>query len=242
MSTPQPPLGDLPRQVPPAKDAATDGFGAHDLLDDAEKKVDDIEMIGEEEAAGLRKPGVSPISPAMRYLHASRTIHQLTTDRNRAVGIYLAVAGLLWTASAAVMNAHDDPGYIIPLSTVKRWCLPFTFGVLEVLAVFIAFLLIRTRIGLIYEVAKMNVLLGLPIGRVKRINPLSIFFILQAMVSLGGGVSASLLAAQLLWLAEAAHPAVWSTATGAVVCVSLMVLYVVTVKHTTSDEKLQSGG
>ena len=140
------------------------------------------------------------------------------------------------------MNAHDDPGYIIPLSTVKRWCLPFTFGVLAVLAVFIAFLLIRTRIGLIYEVAKMNVLLGLPVGRVKRINPLSIFFILQALVSLGGGVSASLFAAQLLWLGDVAHPAIWSAILGALVCGGLMVLYVLTVKHTTSDEKLQSGG
>ena len=242
MSTPQPPLGDLPRQVPPTKDTATDGFSVHELVDDAEKKADEIEMIGEEEAAGFRKPGGSAISPAMRYLHASRTIHQLTTDRNRAVAIYLAVAGLLWTASAAVMNAHDDPGYIIPLSTVKRWAMPFTFGVLAVLAVFIAFLLIRTRIGLIYEVAKMNVLLGLPVGRVKRINPLSIFFILQAMVSLGGGVSASLFAAQLLWLANVAHPAIWSTIVGALVFVGLMVLYVLTVKHTTSDEKLQSGG
>ena len=35
------------------------------------------------------------ITPGMRYLHSSRTIHQLVTDRNRAVGIYLAVASLL---------------------------------------------------------------------------------------------------------------------------------------------------
>src|SRR5438093_3755051 len=231
MSTQQPPLGDLPRQVPPTKDTATDGFSVHDLVDDAEKKADEIEMIGEEEAAGFRKPGGSAISPAMRYLHASRTIHQLTTDRNRAVAIFLAVATLLWTASAAVMNAHDDPGYIIPLSTVKRWCLPFTFGVLTVLAVFVGFLLIRTRVGLIYEVAKMNTLLGLPVGRVKRVQPLSIFFIMQAMVSLGGGCSAGLLTAQLLWLADVAHPAILSTVIGAVVCVGLMVLYVATVQR-----------
>src|ERR1700722_15910283 len=202
MSSVRPDLADLARHVPPIDGNTTSGLDVKALSEDAENKIDQIELIGEEEAAGFRPPGVSQVSAGMRYLHASRTIHQLVTDRNRAVGIFLAVAGLLWTASAAAMNAQDDPAYIIPLSTVKRWCLPFTFGVLTVLAVFVAFLLIRTRVGLIYEVAKMNVLLGLPIGRVKRIQPLSIFFIMQAMVSLGGGCSAGLLAAQLLWLAE----------------------------------------
>src|SRR5262249_51238284 len=155
---------------------------------------DQIEMLGEEEAAGMRL-GASQVTPGMRYLHSSRTIHQLVSDRNRAVGIFLAVATLLWTASAAVMNARRDPGYISPRSTVKRWCMPFTFGVMTVLAVFVAFLLVRTRVGLIFEVAKMNALLGLPIGRVRRLSPLSIFFIMQAMISLAGGCSAGLLAA-----------------------------------------------
>ena len=89
--------------------------------------------------------------------------------------------------------------------------------------------------------AKMNVLLGLPIGRVKRINPLSIFFIMQAMISVAGGCSAGLLTAQLLWLTEIPHPAIVATVVGTVVCAALVVLYVVTVKHTTSDEKLQGG-
>ncbi|HYV39045.1 MAG TPA: hypothetical protein VE988_25390 [Gemmataceae bacterium] len=241
MSTPQSPLDDLARQLRPKDISETSGFDAKELLEDTEKKIDQIEMLGEEEAAGFRPPAVSQISPGMRFLHSSRTIHQLVTDRNRAVGIFLAVAGLLWTASAAAMNAHDDPGYIIPLSTVKRWCMPFTFAVMTVLAVFVAFLLIRTRVGLIYEVAKMNVLLGLPIGRVKRIQPLSIFFIMQAMVSLGGGCSAGLLAAQLLWLNDVGHPAILATLIGAAVSIGLMVLYVLTVKHITSDDKLEKG-
>ena len=77
---------------------------------------------------------------------------------------------------------------------------------LVLFAVFSALLLVRTRVGLIYEVAKMNVLLGLPIGRVKRINPLSIFFLMQSMVSLAGGVSAALFGLHLLALAGLENP------------------------------------
>jgi hypothetical protein len=220
--------------------ASTDGLDAKDITGDAERRIDAIEMIGEEEAAGLRPQGVSQVTPAMRYLHCSRTIHQLVGDRNRAVGIFLAVATLLWTASAAVMNAHDNANYLVPLDVVKRWCLPFTFAVLTVLAVFMAFLLIRTRVGLIYEVAKMNVLLGLPIGRVKRVQPFSIFFIMHAMISLAGGASAGLLASQLLW-GHTDHPAIFSVLIALVVSAALLVLYVVVVKHTTSDEKLEKG-
>jgi hypothetical protein len=232
-------LTDVTRQVP-SSDSHLDGFDVKELAEDAEKKIDQIEMIGEETAAGFR-PSASQISPGMRYLHSSRTIHQLVGDRNRAVGIFLAVATVLWTASAAVMNAHDDPAYIIPLSTVKRWCMPLTFAVLTVLAIFMSLLLTRTRVGLIYEVAKMNVLLGLPVGRVKRIQPFSIFFIMQALISLAGGCSAALLTAQLLWLAEMGRPGLIAFVVGAAVCAALMLLYVGVVKHTTSDEKLQSG-
>lgn len=234
MTTPNAELKEIVALVPPPGAAGTDGFDAKEIMEGTEKAVDQIEMIGEEEAAGLRRGG-SQVSAGMRYLHSSRTIHQLVTDRNRAVGIFLAVAGLLWTASAAVLNAHDEPHYIIPLATVKRWCMPFTFGVMTVLALFVAFLLIRTRVGLIYEVAKMNVLLGLPVGRVRRLSPLSIFFIMQVMVSLAGGCSAGLLAAHLLRLAEVEHPAILSTLIGAVVCVGLVALYIVTVERTTSD-------
>src|SRR5436309_13534458 len=84
--------------VKPPSMSQTDGFqGLDPVYDPAEKRVDEIEMIGEEEAAGFTAAPDSPISPAMRYLHISRTIHQLVTDRNRAVGVYLAVASLLWT-------------------------------------------------------------------------------------------------------------------------------------------------
>src|SRR5688572_21057370 len=116
----------------------------------SEKIVDAIEMIGEEAAAGWT-PKPSDVSAGMRYLHASRTIHQLVTDRNRAVGIYLAVASLLVTASSVVMNARPTGHLIIPFEEIQTWCLPLTFGILTVLAVLIAFLLIRTRVGLIYE-------------------------------------------------------------------------------------------
>src|SRR5436305_10260532 len=89
------------------------------------------------------------VSAGMRYLHCSRTIHELVTDRNRAVGLFLGVASLLITASSALVNATERGELIIPLVLIQRWCLPITFGVLTVLALFVAFLLIRTRAGLI---------------------------------------------------------------------------------------------
>src|ERR1051325_4915023 len=96
---------DLPRDL-----AHTSGFSATDVLDDqVEKKVDEIEMIGEEQAAGSPPPPGQPeVTPGMRYLPSSRTIHQLVTDRNRAVGIYLAVASLLVPASSALLNAKPQ--------------------------------------------------------------------------------------------------------------------------------------
>jgi hypothetical protein len=51
----------------------------------------------------------------MRYLHISRTIHQLVTDRNRVVGLYLAVPSLLYTASWAVLNAKPGVQLIAPM-------------------------------------------------------------------------------------------------------------------------------
>ena len=42
----------------------------------SERLVDAIEMIGEEQAAGL-KPSPDTVTAGMRYLHCSRTIHQL---------------------------------------------------------------------------------------------------------------------------------------------------------------------
>jgi hypothetical protein len=130
------------------------------------------------------------------------------------------------------------------VATIRRWVFPVTFGVLTVLSVFIAFLLIRTRIGLIYEVAKMNALLGLPVGRVQRINPLSIFFIMQAIISLAGGCCAGLLTVFLAhWYnPHVEHAVLWGVIVGAVITVGLMILYVATVNYTTSDERLQQTG
>lgn len=207
----------------------------------SEKVVDAIEMIGEEQAAGLGRTGPSQVTPAMRYLHCSRTIHQLVTDRNRAVGIYLAVASLLLTASSALYHAQPRGDLILPLETVQRWCLPLTFATLAVLAVLSALLLIRTRVGLIYEVAKMNALLGLPVGRVSRFSPLSVFFILQAIVSLAGGLASGLFSVYMLKLAdpEAGNVALIAVLIGAGITLALMALYIATVTWTTADHRLQ---
>lgn len=234
--------------VPPAKKsepAHGDGFSDVDALDlQIEKKIDAIEMLGEEEAAGLAAPGTTDVTSGMRYLHCSRTIHQLVTDRNRAVGIYLAVASLLWTASSAILNARAENlrHLIVPIETVQRWCLPATFAALTVLALFAGFLLIRTRIGLIYEVAKMNLLLHLPLGRVKRVNPLSIFFIMHLLISVAGGCSGTLFV--LYVLVARGWPSSWGTlgwsaVVGVVITVVLVLLYIITVRYTTADEKLQ---
>lgn len=251
MSNPSPPSGGSPAvaaQSPPPKTSQTEGlFGVTSLDEQTEKRIDEIEMIGEEEAASLRPAGHSEINAGMRYLHCSRTIHQLVTDRNRAVGIYLAVASLLWTASSAILNAQESQNemLMVPLGAIKRWCIPATAGLLAVLAIFVGLLLIRTRIGLIYEVAKMNVLLGLPIGRVKRIGVLSIFFIMHALISLAGGCSAAVLAYHWLLNPERRAPSldppilIWSILIGVIVSGTLLTLYVVTVLYTTADKKLQ---
>ena len=207
----------------------------------SEKLVDAIEMIGEEQAGGLRPPP-EKITAGMRYLHCSRTIHQLVTDRNRAVGIYLGVASLLMTASGAIMNANPTGKMLVPFDLIKQWCLPTTFAVLTVLALLMAFLLIRTRVGMIYEVAKMNALLGLPLGRVSHLNPLSIFFILQAIISLAGGLAAALFTVHVIYWNDdhPRHAGIWGVIAGAVFTVSLVALYAITVKVTTSDERLSS--
>jgi hypothetical protein len=249
---PNPPQSPTPppavaTQGPPPQTSQTEGlFGVASMDEQTEQRIDAIEMIGEEEAAGFRPPH-SEVSAGMRYLHCSRTIHQLVTDRNRAVGIFLAVASLLWTASSQILNAQESQNETlhVPLGLIKRWCIPATAGTLTVLALFVGFLLIRTRIGLIYEVAKMNVLLGLPVGRVKRIGVLSIFFIMHALISLAGGCSAAVLAYFLLINPDRRSPTlepsvlIWSILIGVLFTGVLIVLYVVTVVQTTADKKLQ---
>ena len=238
MSTPAPAA---PLPPPPSEHRAND-VAAPSLLDDlTEKRLDEIEMIGEEQAANLPPPGQSGVTPGMRYLHSSRTIHQLVTDRNRAVGIYLAVASLLYTASTALLNAKPAPDsdLLVPIELLQRWCLPVTFGVLTVLALFVGLLLVRTRVGLIYEVAKMNVLLGLPSGRVQRLNILSIFFLMHLLISTAGGLSAALFAFHLLYRTSDRAP-LYSVLIGVGVGVLLVVLYVGMVWYTTTDKKLQA--
>ncbi len=106
-----------------------------------------------------------------RYLHSSRTIHQLdhrppTTGPSAFIS---AVASLLYTASTALLNAEARARFRPPRAhrgVASGWCLPVTFGVLTVLALFVGLLLVRTASASLCEVAKMNVLLGLPGGRV----------------------------------------------------------------------------
>ncbi len=246
MSHPQPiqpsEVTELAKEVPPPA-AGIDSLDVKTSEGFSEKLVDAIEMLGEETAAGFR-PAPSEVTAGMRYLHCSRTIHQLVTDRNRAVGIYLAVASLLLTACGALLNARPEGDLIVPVHEIQRWCLPITFGTLAVLALFVAFLLIRTRVGLIYEVAKMNALLGLPLGRVKRLGFLGIFFIMHALVSLAGGSCAALFTIFMFRLGnpEAGHAAVPSLLIGVVLFLLLLLLYIVTVCCTTSDQRLQSAG
>jgi hypothetical protein len=177
----------------------------------------------------------------MRYLHSSRTINQLVIDRNRCVTIYLAVASLLWTATGAMLNAKNADTLIVPLGDIQRWCIPFTSATLTILAVLVALLLVRIRVGLIYEVAKMNVLLGLPVGRVKRLNPLSVFFIMYLLICLGGGSMAAVFAYQMLRLAGVAFlPELLASGVGVAVFAALLALFVGAVRYLTADPVLLS--
>jgi hypothetical protein len=164
-----------------------------------DRRLAEIEMLGEETAIGWKPDAHQPIAPEVRFLHVSRTIHQLVTDRNRSVGIFLAVASILVAAATGLLNVKSEVAPIIPLRVVQYWCLPVTFAALAVLAVFISFLLVRARIGLIYEVAKLNALLGLHTKRVERVNPLSIFYIMHLLVVVLGGASAGLATAMIVY-------------------------------------------
>lgn len=198
--TAKPPETD-PGLEPGVKDHI-DGFSL-DVAEDSEvdKRLAEIELAGEEVAAGWKPAAHRPLSPEVRYLHVSRTIHQLIVDRNRSVGIFLFVASLLVGASTALLNAPERVRPIVPLDVLQYICFPITFGTLAIIGAFMSLILIRTRIGLIYEVSKMNALLGLPTTRVKRVNPLSIFFLMHGLVVLLGGASAGALAWMLAYRA-----------------------------------------
>ncbi|MCI0379084.1 MAG: hypothetical protein L0215_15860 [Gemmataceae bacterium] len=234
-------VANIAQQLPDVQKAAKDSFDVKTSEGYSEQVVDAIEMIGEETAARLPAARDDGVTPGMRYLHCSRTIHQLVTDRNRAVGLFLGVASLLVTASSALINASPRENMIVPLAEIQRWSFPITFGVLTVMAVLTAFLLIRTRVGLIYEVAKMNALLGLPVGRVKRIAPLSVFFIMQLVISLAGGACGSLFAVHMIYLGNPEPGSVaWPAALiGLGITAGLMLLYVLSVNHITSDKRLE---
>lgn len=205
-----------------------------------DQKLAQIEMAGEEVAAGWKPEPHQRLSPEVRYLHVSRTIHQLITDRNRAVGIYLGVASLMFAASTALLNAPSRVEPIIPLKAIQYWCLPVTFGVLTILAVLVSLLLIRTRIGLIYEVTKMNTLLGLPSQRVERVNPLSIFYIMHLIVLFFGGASAGLMAGMLAYHRGAHDGVALGTGIGAGLTffVAFQAAYYLTILRATSETKL----
>jgi hypothetical protein len=239
-ATPAPPAASPPLD-PRSRDhgeGLKDDLSGEDPLD---QRLAEVEMAGEEVAAGWKPAPHSPLAAEVRYLHVSRTIHQLITDRNRSVGIFLGVASLLFAASSALLNARADVVPIIPLASIQYWCLPVTFGTLAVIGVFNSLLLIRARIGLIYEVTKMNMLLGLPTRRVDRVNPLSIFYLMHLLVVVLGGASAGLTIGML----EHARgkPVAAAIAAGLVVGLSylalLQTLYYLTILRATTDTKLQ---
>src|SRR4051794_32364770 len=90
--------------IPPAESTSTPEDKVKDHLDGLQvdvtgdegldRRLAEIEMEGEEVAAGWKPAPHQPLAPEVRFLHISRTIHQLITDRNRSVGIFLAVASL----------------------------------------------------------------------------------------------------------------------------------------------------
>lgn len=234
MTTPQ---ADPPDPTPADH---TEGLG-FDVGSDAEvdQKLARIEMAGEEAAIGWKPSKHDPLSPEVRYLHVSRTIHQLITDRNRSVGIFLFVASLLFGASTALLNAPAKVEPIIPLRPIQYWCLPITFAVLAIIGAFMSLILIRTRIGLIYEVAKMNALLGLPTTRVKRVNPLSIFFLMHGLVVLLGGASAGLALGMIAY--RGGWPAISIGAVAALLyIIAFQSSYYLTILNATTETKLQS--
>src|SRR5436190_13506858 len=146
-------MSDVPT-TRPADVPNPDGLGHTEGLqvdasgeEEVDKRLATLEMAGEEVAAGWKPEPHRPLAPEVRYLHISRTINQLITDRNRSVGIFLFVASLLFAASTALLNAKPDVVPIIPLKTIHYWCLPVTFGTLPVIGLFMCLIRLRTRTG-----------------------------------------------------------------------------------------------
>ena len=209
--------------------------------EEMDARLASIEMAGEEVAAGFKPGPHRPLAPELRFLHVSRTIHQLVTDRNRSVGIFLFVASLCFGSSTALMNAPSKVEPIIPLAAIQYWCLPVTFGVLALIGVFTSLILIRTRIGLIYEATKMNALIGVPSTRVRKVNPLSIFFLMHTLVVTLGGASAGFSLGMLTyrWVARPSPSVVAGILVGLVYMAIFQTSYYLTILHATSDTKLE---
>ena len=251
--------GPVPAPRPGLREHAQ-GLGEDAVGEEAvDRRLAEIEMLGEEAAAGWRPEAHPALAPEVRFLHVSRTIHQLVTDRNRSVGIFLAVASILVAAATGMLNVRPEVAPMVPLRLIQRWCLPGTFATLAILGVFISFLLIRARIGLIYEVAKLNALLGLHSKRVERVNPLSIFYIMHLLVVVLGAGSAGLASGMLSYgllapgagaagTPEALNPgeggpeAIVPVGVGVFVATlyaaGLLALYYITILRNTTDAKL----
>jgi hypothetical protein len=205
------------------------------------RRVHQIEMLGEEHAARLVVPGASQVSPGMVYLHTSRNIHQMLMERTRAVTIYLAVASLLWTTTGVILRAETAAPLMVPLATIQYWSLPVTAGALAALAVLVGLWLIRLRVGLIYEVAKMNTLLGEPSGRFARVGLLSVSTLVQTLVNLGGGGHAAILALCVLPPMDNDGVRVaTAVGIGAAVALTLQLVYVVWIYATARSLNLAS--
>jgi hypothetical protein len=226
----------------------TEGFSVDVSGEDAvDATIAAIELTGEEAAIGFRPGPHVHLAPEVLYLHYSRTIHQLVTDRNRAVGIFLFVASVLIGASSALLNAHPVVDPIVPLRLVQYWCFPLTFGTLSVIALFNSLILIRTRIGLIFEVAKMNALQGLPSTRVKRVNPLSIFYLMHLLVVVLGALCGGFAVGLVVWHLNQKEvapkgdwhgPLGWGMGTAILYTIILQAIYYFTILLNTADPKL----
>ena len=88
----------------------------------------------------------------------------------------------------------------------------------------------------------MNALLGLPAGRVKRVNAFSIFFIMHLLVSLAGGASGTLFVYHVYRYIDpdGTGNLASSVLAGGLITVGLIGLYVVGILTTTADRQLRS--
>lgn len=208
--------------------------------EDVDAQFAAIEMAGEEAAVGWKPTGHNALSPEVRYLHVSRTIHQLISDRNRSVGIYLLVASVAINASSGLLRTELPVDPIIPMQSIRYWCMPVTFGVLAVIGLISSLLLIRSRIGLIYEVTKLNVLMGLPSQRVERVNPLSIFYLMNLLVVLLSGASAGFTYGMLMLPVQGSPRAavIQGVFVAVVYILLLQAMYYITILRATTETKL----